>query len=97
MLPRKIVENFDTLVAILILYFWSNFHANFFNFVSLILSVSPNAMHFVPTFFIMRALGVRLIVIEKVCNYGIIGFIKNMFENGWRRGGMRYASLAPCH
>ena len=48
-----------------------------------ILSVSLNVMHFVRTFLILRALGVRLIVIEKVRNYGEIVFIKNMFQNGW--------------
>ena len=53
----------------------------------LILSVLLNAMHFVPTFWIAHALGVRLIVIAKVCNYGISGFIKNTFENDWRKGG----------
>ena len=35
------------------------------------------------TFSIMRPLGVRLIVIKKVRNYGKLVFIKNMFENGW--------------
>ena len=40
-------------------------------------------MHFVRTFSIMRALGVRLIVIEKAQNYGGIAFIKNMFQNDW--------------
>ena len=40
-------------------------------------------MHFVRTFWIMRALGVRYIVIEKVRNYEEIVFIKNMFQNGW--------------
>ena len=42
-------------------------------------------LHFVCTFSILRAQGVRLIVIEKVQNYGKVLFIKNMFENdgGW--------------
>ena len=40
-------------------------------------------MHFVRTFSIMRAYGVRLIVIKKVRNFGKIVFIKVMFENGW--------------
>ena len=40
-------------------------------------------MHFVRTFSIMRALGVRLIVSEKVRNYGKTVIIKNMFKNGW--------------
>ena len=33
------------------------------------------------TFSIMRALGVRLIVVEKIQNYEKIVFMKNMFEN----------------
>ena len=49
------------------------------NFLPLNPSVSPNIMHFVRTFSIMRALDVRLIVIEEVRNYGEIVFIKNMF------------------
>ena len=36
------------------------------NVLPLNLSVTPNMMHFVRTFSILRALGVRLIVIEKV-------------------------------
>ena len=49
------------------------------------LSVSPNIMYFVCTFSITRALGERqrLIVTEKVRNYGDIAFINNMFQNGW--------------
>ena len=43
-------------------------------FLHLILSVSPNMMHFIRTF---------SIVMEKVRNYEKIVFIKNMFENGW--------------
>ena len=38
--------------------------------------------HFVCTFSIMYAQGARLIVIEKVQNYGKIVFIKNIVENG---------------
>ena len=56
-------------------------------FLPLILSVAPNMMHFVCTFWNMRAQGVRIIVIEKVRNYGKVVFIKNMFENGWWGGG----------
>ena len=42
-------------------------------------------VHFVRTFSIMRALDVKLLVIEKVQNYGKVVFIENMFENGrWR-------------
>ena len=47
------------------------------NFVPLILSVSPNMMHFIRTF---------SNVMEKVRNYEKIVFIKNMFENGWWGG-----------
>ena len=82
MLPRKIFENSRTVVAILVLF--EPFVGKFcLNLLPLNLSVSPNVMHFVCTFSIMRAEGVRLIVIEKVRNYGKIVFIKNMFENGW--------------
>ena len=52
-------------------------------------------MHFVRTFSITRALGVRLIVIEKVQNYGKIVFIKNMFENGWWRDASPTPSRLP--
>ena len=51
-------------------------------FLLLNLSASPNMIHFVRAFLIMCALGVRLIVIEKVQNYEKIVFIKDMFENG---------------
>ena len=40
-------------------------------------------MHFVHTFSIVRAYGVRLIVIEEARNYGKIVFIKSIFQNGW--------------
>ena len=80
-LPRKIFKNLHAVVAILVL-FEQFLHSFGFNFLPLNLSVSPNIMHFVRTFSIMRALGVRLIVIEKVRNYGRIVFIKNMLENG---------------
>ena len=40
-------------------------------------------MHFVRTFSIMRAQGVRLIAIEEVRNYEKIVFIKNIVEKGW--------------
>ena len=52
------------------------------NFLTLILSVSPNVMHFVCTFSIMRA-DVRLMAIEEVRSYGQIVYIKNIFENDW--------------
>ena len=48
------------------------------------LPTSPNMMHFVRTFSIMRAQGVRLISIEEVRNYGKIVFFKNLVENGWK-------------
>ena len=40
-------------------------------------------MHFVRTFSIMRAYGVRLIAVEEARNYGKIVYIKNIFQNGW--------------
>ena len=58
----------------------NNFQANF---VTPILSASPNMMHFVRTFSIMPAYGLRLIAIEEARNYGKIVYIKNVFENGW--------------
>ena len=79
-LPRKFFENLHAVVAILV--FLNNFCLNF---LPLNLSVSPNIMYFVCTFSITRALGERqrLIVTEKVRNYGDIAFINNMFQNGW--------------
>ena len=56
MLLRKIFENVYALMAILVL-----FELFCLNFLTLILSASPNVMHFVRTFSIMRAYGVRLI------------------------------------
>ena len=54
MLPRKIFENLHTVVAILA--FFEQFLGKFcLNFLPLIVSVSPNMMHFVRTFSIMRA------------------------------------------
>ena len=54
MLPRKIFENLHTVGAILILF--EQFLGKFWlNFLPLYLSVSPNMMHFVYTFSIMRA------------------------------------------
>ena len=52
------------------------------NYLTLIQSASPNMMHFVRTFSIMRASGVRLIAIEEIRNYGKIVYIENIFENG---------------
>ena len=40
-------------------------------------------MHFVRTFSIMRAYGVRLIAIQEVRNDGKIVYIKNISQNGW--------------
>ena len=55
--PRQIFENLHTVEAILALF--ELFLGKFcLNFLPLNLSVSPNMMHFVPTFSIMRAQGV---------------------------------------
>ena len=82
MLPRKIFKNLHSVVAILVLF--EQFLRKFcLNFLPINLSVSPNIVHFVRTFSIMRALGVRLIVTENVQSYEKIVFNKNMFENGW--------------
>ena len=54
--PRKFFENLHTVVAILALF--EQFLGKFcLNFLPLNLSVSPNIMHFVHTFSIMRAQG----------------------------------------
>ena len=54
MLPRKILENLDAVMAILVLF--EQFPCKFcLNFFALILSVSLNMMHFVRTFLMMRA------------------------------------------
>ena len=54
MLPRKNFENLRAVMAILVLFecFLGKFCLNFF---TLILRASPNMMHFVRTFSIMRA------------------------------------------
>ena len=49
----------------------------------MIQSALPNMIHFVRTFLIMRAYGVRLIAIEEIRIYRKIVCIKNIFENGW--------------
>ena len=57
-------------------------------------------MHFVSTFLIMRASGVRLIAIEGVRNYRKIVCIKNIFENDWWEDAypLSYPSgFAPGH
>ena len=75
---RNFFKNLHTVVAILVLF--EQFLRKFcLNFWPLNLSVSPYITHFVRTFSIMCAWGVRLIVIKKVRNYGEIVFIKNMF------------------
>ena len=80
--PGIFLKIYITVVDILVLF--EQFLSKFcLNFLPLNLSVSPNIMHFVRTFSIMRAMGVRLIVIEMVQSYGKTVFIKNMFENGW--------------
>ena len=67
MLPRKIFKNSHTAVAILVLF--EQFLRKFcLNFLPLNPSVFQNITHFVRIFSIMRALSVRLIVIEKVQN-----------------------------
>ena len=54
MLPRKNLENFHAVMAILVLF--EQFSRKFcLNFLTPILSTSPNMMHFVRTFSIMRA------------------------------------------
>ena len=50
--------------------------------LTLILSASPKMMHFVRTFSITRALGVRHITVEEVRNYGKVVYMKDIFENG---------------
>ena len=65
--PRKFFKNLHTAVAILILF--EQFLRKYcLNFLPLNLSVSQNITHFVRIFSIMRALSVKLIVIEKVQN-----------------------------
>ena len=49
-------------------------------FLPLNLSFSPHMMHFARTFSIMRVLGIRLIVVEKVRNYGKIVFIETCLK-----------------
>ena len=54
MLPREIFENLPAAMAILV-HFEKFSRKLCFNFLTLILSASPNIMHFVRTFLIMRA------------------------------------------
>ena len=54
MLPRKLFENLHALMAVLVLFV--KFSRKFcLYFLTLILSASPNMMHFVRTFLINRA------------------------------------------
>ena len=53
-------------------------------------------MHFVRTFSVMCAQGVRLIAIEEVRNCGKIVYMKHIFENGlWRIRTPHPTSLEP--
>ena len=69
-----------------------------FKFLSLNLSVSPNILHFVRTFAIMSALGVRLIVIEKVQKYGEIVYMHQKHVSKWlvRDASPTYPWIRPC-
>ena len=92
MFPRKIFGNLHTLVAILVLL--EQVLGKFcLNCLPLILSVAPIMIHFVCTFFIVRAWGIRLIVIEKVRNYGKIIFIKTCLK----MAGGGYVSFHPSY
>ena len=54
MLPQKNFENLHAVMAILVLF--DQFSGKFWlNFLALLLSGSPNMIHFVRTFSIMRA------------------------------------------
>ena len=65
MLPREIFEILHVVMAILVLF--QHISGKLcLNFLTLNLSTSPNMVHFVRTFSIVRVKGVRLIVIEKV-------------------------------
>ena len=82
MLPREIFEILYAVMAILVLF--EHFSGKLcFNFLILILSTLPNMVHFVHTFSIVRAYGVRIVVIEEVRNYGKFVLIKNIVEKGW--------------
>ena len=64
----EIFEILHAVMAILVLF--EHFSGKFcLNFLTLILSTPPNMMHFVRTFSIMHAQGVKLIVIEEVRTY----------------------------
>ena len=70
MLSRKFFENLHAVMAILVLFEQFSRHICL-NFLTLFLSASPNVMHFVRTFSV-GVLGVRLIAIKEVRNYGKI-------------------------
>ena len=79
MLPRGIFEILPAVMAILVLF--KHFSGKLcLKFLTLILSISPYMMHFVRTFSIVRAEGVRLIrrgsKLWKIC------IIKNIVEIG---------------
>ena len=89
MLPRNIFDNSHTIVVILVLF--EQFLGKFcLNFLPLNLSVSPNMMHFVRAFSMVRTLGVRLIVNEKARNCGKTQLSKTCLKMGG--GGMH----PPC-
>ena len=69
MLPREIFEILHAVMTILVLF--EHFSRKLcLNFLTLILSTLPNMVHFVRACSIVRAQGVRLIVIEEVRNHG---------------------------
>ena len=81
MLLPEICEILHAVMAILALF--EHFSGKFcFNFLTLILSTSPNMVQFVRSFSIVRASGARLVVIEKVRNYEKFVFIKNIVGKG---------------
>ena len=65
MLPWNIFENAHAVMSILVLfeYISGKFCLHIF---TLILSASPNMMHFVSTFSIMRAQGVRPVLYRRI-------------------------------
>ena len=82
MIPREIFEILRAVMAILVLF--EHFSGKLcLNFLTLILSTSPNMMHFFAHFQFIRAQGVRFIGIEEVGKYGKIVLIKNTVEKGW--------------
>ena len=101
MLPQNFFENSNTVGAILALF--EQYLGKFcLNFLPQNLSVPPNMMHFVHTFSIMCAQGVRLIVIKKVRNYGKT--VSKLWKNCiWRKtclkmavGGVHSPWIRPC-